>query len=101
MKDNNQPTKNSIIMDYLVKFPDIGPSEMASKILSEDKRVKKLTPAEISGVKTKMRAEAKRTGHVPVKAASVQGDFAYVTDFIKASKAIGIQNAYQILEAIK
>lgn len=49
-------TKGQLIRDYLTKNPDVGPSALAKQMIAENKGMK-VTPNEISTVKSLVRKE--------------------------------------------
>ncbi len=100
-------TKTSIIREYLAKFPEIGPKALVAQIRAETS-VKKLTPAEVSGVKTKMRKEGLVPETTPHQtrpstnhSTTEVHNLTYFTNARQMVKDLGYEVAQKILEAAR
>jgi len=114
MATKQNVTKDSIIREYLKKYPQMGPSEMAQKIMAERKDiVKSCKSQEISTIKSKVRAEAAGTtskvSSLPIALAGPQSNGSVtMTDelplFVTVNqlvKQVGYERVKQIVEALK
>ena len=60
-------TKGQLIRDYLTKNPDVGPSALAKQMIAENKGMK-VTPNEISTIKSLVRKEQAQRVSAPAPA---------------------------------
>lgn len=104
------PTKDSIIRDYLAKFPALGPTELAAKIESENRTlIKSCKSAEVSVVKTKLKKEGGAVTTATTKQSSKSGPSAspaysglkYFASLREAVRELGYEQAKEILEAAR